>query len=151
VSSATLGRPGNQEMVTLGRGPRGLVAVGWDDSRGDEDAAVWTSTDGAHWKRVPHRPSLGGPGTQEMIGITWSPAGFVAVGEDGPAGAMDGAAWVSPDGRSWKEQTGPELGGPGIQLMRTVVVFHGKVLALGREHAPGGDDAVCWVGTIHRL
>jgi hypothetical protein len=61
-------------------------------------AAVWTSTDGATWSRVPPQPEvLGGPDFQAMGAVTAGGPGLVAVGESdqGPT------VWTSTDGIMW--------------------------------------------------
>jgi hypothetical protein len=86
--------------VTVG-GP-GLVAVGWDWSGGDIDAAVWTSPDGVTWSRVPHDESIfGGPGFQEILSVAVGGPGLVAVGLDEAGGDRDAVVWTSPDGITW--------------------------------------------------
>jgi hypothetical protein len=89
--------------VTAG-GP-GLVAVGIATETPTPSplmetwmAAVWTSTDGVTWSRVPPQPEvLGGPGFQAMGAVTTGGPGLVAVGEsdEGPT------AWTSTDGITW--------------------------------------------------
>jgi hypothetical protein len=89
--------------VTAG-GP-GLVAVGMASetptpSPANETwmAAVWTSTDGATWSRVPPQPEvLGGPDMQGMGTVATGGPGLVAVG-----GSSQGlTAWTSTDGTTW--------------------------------------------------
>lgn len=86
--------------VTAG-GP-GLVAVGSWRGRG----AVWTSTDGSNWGRVPHEPGLFGAMGSELIDVTATASGLVAVGNESATmwsrERMHGHVWTSPDGRSWK-------------------------------------------------
>ena len=68
-----------------------LVAVGVSG----EGKAVWTSTDGITWSRVPHDEDVfGGAAGLGMQSVTVRGQGLVAVGSDG-----DGAAvWVAvPD------------------------------------------------------
>ncbi|HDH25667.1 MAG TPA: hypothetical protein ENH00_05665, partial [Actinobacteria bacterium] len=79
------------------RGP-GLVAVGYDFSGGDYDAAVWTSPDGDAWTRVPHDESVfGGASGQLISGVVVGGPGLVAVGYDFSGGDYDAAVWTSPD------------------------------------------------------
>ena len=77
--------------VTVG-GP-GLVAVGYDQGR--EAAAVWTSSDGRGWERVPHDEAVfGGDDGQAMGSVTAGGPGLVAVGHD--EGRQAAAVWTSP-------------------------------------------------------
>lgn len=94
---ATFGGPGNQEMVAVTAGGPGLVAVGWDYSGGDGNAAVWTSADGTTWSRVADDAVFGGSGDQQMTGVMAAAGGLVAVGLDGPGGSdADAAVWLGP-------------------------------------------------------
>jgi hypothetical protein len=98
------GGPGWQGMHAVTAGGPGWVAVGYDDSGEDWNAAVWTSPDGVTWTRVPHDEELfGGTNDQEMFGIAAAGPGLVAVGADDEAPA----AWVSADGLSW-QKVGPD-------------------------------------------
>jgi hypothetical protein len=84
---------GMEYMEAITTGGPGLVAVGSDCGTGlcgppgrhyetdDWDAAVWVSTDGTAWQRVPHDESaLGGPGSQDMLDVVEAGPGLVAVG-----------------------------------------------------------------------
>jgi len=69
--------------IALVGGP-GLVAVGFDSA--DEcgwDSAVWTSSDGLTWSRVPDERncSIWGP-YDRMLSVTVGTSGLVAVGEE---------------------------------------------------------------------
>ncbi len=82
-----------------------LVAVG--SMLDDQDvavAAVWTSSDGTSWDRVPHDPAIfGGDGETDMTmwDVVADSSGFVAVGGEQRAGVTHPALWTSPDGFSW--------------------------------------------------
>jgi hypothetical protein len=101
---SVFGGPGWQGMHAVVAGGPGWVAVGYDDVgegyAGDWIAAVWTSSDGATWTRVPHEEALfGGMNDQEMFGVLAAGPGLVAVGTDDDSPA----AWVSADGLSWEK------------------------------------------------
>jgi len=90
------GGPGTQFMASVVVGGPGLVAVGFDESDGDNDAAVWTSPDGLTWTRVPHdKEVFGGPDNQVMVSVVAGGPGLVAVGSDGASygGDSDAAVW----------------------------------------------------------
>ena len=110
------------QMLSVSVGGPGLVAVGSDgiSSHGnsaqpfDEPsvaAAVWTSTDGLAWSRVPHDEGIfGGPSEQSMASVTVGGPGLVAVGRTsaelpnlgrGRSERFDAAVWTSPDGLIW--------------------------------------------------
>jgi hypothetical protein len=89
--------------VTAG-GP-GLVAVGLASETPTPSprnetwmAAVWTSTDGVTWSRVPPQPEvLGGPDFQAMATVATGSSGLVAVGQS----SQDLTVWTSTDGTTW--------------------------------------------------
>lgn len=109
------------EVVTplgVAIGPSGVVVVGTSLPLTDvlpdvEDGAVWWSGDGRRWERVHAGAVFGGPGTQQPTVVTWSGSAFVAVGSaaDEVGGRLRPAAWVSPDGRSWRRAPVDAFGG----------------------------------------
>jgi hypothetical protein len=114
--------------VAVIEGGPGLVAVG---GSGD-DAAIWTSTDGISWSRVPHDEAVfGGEGHSAAVSVTNGGPGLVAVGFTGFGDNWSGAAWTSPDGLTWSRMSFEEdeglvmfttvtAGGPGL-----VAIVHG--------------------------
>lgn len=101
------GGPGRQAMTSVTAGGPGLVAVGSDDQGGDTDvAAVWTSTDGRSWSRVPHDETVfAGPNGLRANSVTASGLGLFVVGfEYGQdlSQPITGAVWSSPDGDDWQ-------------------------------------------------
>jgi hypothetical protein len=130
------------EGITVG-GP-GLVAVGWDESGDDIDAAVWTSSDGISWTRVPDQAALGGEGEQSMFGVIAGGPGLVAVGWD-ESGEGDAAVWTSTDGSSWSRvPTDGVLGGDGDQIMWTVAVGGPGLVAVGGDQSGDDRNAAVW-------
>lgn len=151
IEDGSLGGDGNQQMTAvLAAGP-GLVAVGFDDSRGDEDAAVWTSIDGRNWERVPTGATFDEPGVQIMWALTQVGSALVAGGSsDTPARDTDGAVWLSADGTSWTRlapasTAAAALGGLGRQRINSLVVFGRRLLAVGSELGPQSDQAAAWI------
>ena len=91
------------ELTDVVAGPDGLVAVGRRDTEQGQQGAVWTSTDGSAWTPVTSFP--GGTSFSTIQAIARGADGFVAVGQaqddDSLGGGASGAAWTSPDGRTW--------------------------------------------------
>ena len=151
IEDESLGGDGNQQMTAvLAAGP-GLVAVGFDDSRGDDDAAVWTSTDGRNWERAPTEAIFDRPGAQTMYTLVQVGSALVAGGSsDTPAGDTDGAIWLSADGTSWTRLSpastaAAALGGLGRQRINSLVVFERRLLAVGSQRGPQSDQAAGWI------
>jgi hypothetical protein len=112
---------GDAEMVSVVVGGPGLVAVGSAPSNSflpgvDGVAAVWTSTDGIVWSRVPHDEAVfGGEGVQSMESVAVGGPGLLAFGGDEDEGrdARD-AVWTSVDGLSWSRVSQDETLYPGV-------------------------------------
>jgi hypothetical protein len=135
--------------VTAG-GP-GLVAVGWANVGQDANprVAIWTSSDGREWSRVPNAPSLAlapgvntdfpEPGPRDVA--AWS-GGLVAVGVGGPAG-MSAMIWTSPDGRTWTPV--PDLPDAALRWAYGVVAGPEGLVVVGGGGAYPDFRAVAWV------
>jgi hypothetical protein len=93
---AVFGRASGQGMNSVVAWGPSLIAVGAALQEG-ADAAVWTSSDGLTWERVPTEGAdFGGDGGQAMNSVVaWGP-GLVAVGGFGVGLHVDAAVWVSP-------------------------------------------------------
>jgi len=118
-----------------------LVAGGSTESLGENDAAVWHSADGRTWTLVTGQDSLGGPGEQQINGI--SPikgGGLIVVGSDTSSGSEDAAVWLSPDSNQWNKVSSSALGGPGKQSMNRVAATGTDVGILGVGSTTNTDD-----------
>jgi len=127
----------------------GLVVVGADLSGGDADVAVWTSSDGFTWARVPHDgENLGGRGDQIALDVTVGDPGLVMVGWDSSGGEIDAAVWTSVDGTRWQRTPHDEeiFGGPDWQVMNAVVAVGGLGLVAVGEDRSAHTGAV-WISS----
>ncbi len=146
---AVFGGPSDQTMnaVTVGEDGR-LVAVGSDTGIADGGAAVWTSTDGVHWTRVPHVEAVfGGSGFQSMEGVTHGGPGFVAGGKVFYGATTVAAAWISADGIVWeREPHDPAVfGRSDFEEMRAVTVDGlGLVVGVGDAEVSSRFVAAVW-------
>ena len=134
-------------MVDVTVGGPGLVAVGFDGTNDDLDAAVWTSADGISWIRAPaDERVLGGEGTQSMASVTVAGLGLVAVGSIGLRGDFDAAVWISGDGMRWSRVPPDEaaLGGAGFQSMASVTEGGPGAVAVGSEVTRNDEVAAVW-------
>lgn len=133
---AVFGGPRGQTMKSVVEGGPGFVVVGHDV--GKRAAAVWTSPDGQTWSRVPHDEAVfGGPGQQQMRSVVQGGPGLVAVGAEVGyrQGRQAAAVWTSSDGRTWSRVPHDEsvFGGPGQQVMRSVVQGGPGLVAVGHD------------------
>ncbi|HXJ62342.1 MAG TPA: hypothetical protein VNN79_01180 [Actinomycetota bacterium] len=143
---------GAQSMNALAGSPKGktLVAAGSTASLGENDAAVWHSDDGRTWTIVTGQDSLGGPGDQQVNGISPLPGGgFIVVGSDTSSGSQDAAVWRSADGDTWTKVSSDALGGPGKQSMNRVSETPLGLLGVGSttNSADGTQDGAIWRST----
>jgi hypothetical protein len=114
-------------MAVTAGGP-GLVAVGFASETPTPSplnetwmAAVWTSTDGVTWSRVPPQPEvLGGPGWQAMGTVATGGPGLVAVGDSGQGLTV----WTSTDGSTWSRlDTATLRGGDEVETVLRFYAF----------------------------
>jgi hypothetical protein len=88
----------NATMIGVTRIGGRLVAFGRDVTSEERvHAAVWTSSDGASWRRAAESPAF--DESQLVAAVPGSP-GIVAVG--GMPHSDTAAMWVSPDGEAWE-------------------------------------------------
>ncbi len=147
-SEAVFGGPGSQSMYGVAAGGPGLVAVGSDITNNESDAAVWTSTNGLTWTRVPHDEAIfGGPSNQSMLDVTVGGPGLIAVGFDNDGVDRDAAVWTSPDGFTWTRVPHDEatFGGVEVETMNGIAVnAAGFGVAAGTQWANYDYDAALW-------
>ncbi|MDH4119993.1 MAG: exo-alpha-sialidase [Acidimicrobiia bacterium] len=125
----------NTDIGAVMPGGEGLIAVG--ASPGGEfvpTAAVFTSPDGASWRRVT--PTTADFEHKIMTDVIATPHGFVAVGGDFfETGLM--TAWTSPDGLSWTRSPHPdETLDPSVAQMTAhrITSLDGVLWASGEDH-----------------
>jgi hypothetical protein len=145
---AVFGGAGEQWMGTVTTGGPGLVAVGWELVSGfNANAAVWTSSDGVSWSRVPHDEDIfGGQSYQAMSGVTAGGPGLVAIGEDRSRDFEDGdvAVWTSADGFTWSRVAHDEavFGTGGVTSVTRA--DSGLIVAVGSEGPDDSNHAAVW-------
>lgn len=124
----SLGHPGHYQggeadLLDVGQGGPGLIAVGFLDR--DIQADAWHSADGSTWTRVPDFPAQ--PGSL-AVAVASTPTTVVAVGSAGPRAA----AWTSADGIRWQAaEASPALTADVQIRMTSVVSWKGGFVAGG--------------------
>ena len=117
---------------------QGYVIVGHQNVRqvqngtvisGHTVAAVWWSAGLTGWQRAGDATAgaLDGAGTRQMTAVTVSSAGFVAVGSHGD----QPSAWISADGRSWRQADLPLPVGATRAVLEHVASTGRTVAAVG--------------------
>jgi hypothetical protein len=142
ATDESFGGPGRQEAYGCAVNEDGFIMVGADDSRGNSDARVWTSTDGMEWEMLP-ASALGGSGDQTALSV--APVGdgddgWLIGGNDTVAGDSDIALWrLQADGElTRRDRNEPSLGGPGPQTLTAVAVNGRRTVVVGEDHSGAG-------------
>jgi len=147
-----LGGVGFQRIRDLVSTDTGLVAVGSSGALGEQDAAVWTSLDGALWERMDPL-AFGTLGQQELLAAVAVAERVVAVGFTNEFGDIDAAAWTY-EGGTWTRVDPGSLAEPEHQIMVDIAAGGGglPLVAVGCEDPAWrcdtplatASDAVVW-------
>jgi len=144
--SATVADPGGTMQAIAGNGTR-LVGVG--QIRLDRpDGAIWTSSDGEIWTRVPHDDAVFGTGFSLIHEVTVGGPGFVAVGQscDDPDEPCAGqpTVWVSDTGDKW---TRVRIVSDTAGVIEDITSHGGVLYAVGSVYSEAGDVAAIWTSS----
>jgi hypothetical protein len=140
-SEAAFGGPG---LVTeqAAAGPDGYVIVGYQDvtlagagqaSSNRTIAAAWWSAGLTGWERAGDAAAGALEGgarsgaSEQMLAVVARSGGFVAVGSDGNRAS----AWISPDGRTWRQANLPVPVGSASAVLQHVASAGRTVVAVG--------------------
>jgi hypothetical protein len=138
-------------------GPGGYVIVGYRIVADRTIAAAWWSAGLTGWRRAtevtPGATGRPGAGAQ-MLAVTASPRGYVAVGSAG----QQPSAWTSPDGQDWTQVSLPLPVGAAQAVLRNVA-SNGRTLAAvgtavttaGRQlpfAASSSDGGATWIESV---
>jgi hypothetical protein len=129
---------GARGLVTLAAvaGPGGYVIVGDQELGSRTIAAAWWSAGLTGFQRAGNATAgaLDGPGSRQMLAVTASSMGFVAVGSDGTRAC----AWVSPDGRTWRQADLPVPVGAASAVLQHVASSGRAIVAVGTATTTAG-------------
>lgn len=134
--------PGPNDARPLGASILGGRLVALLAAPNDTFGVAW-SEDGLSWAAEP----VAGLAGNHLVSVEPFEAGLVAHGDDD---ALEGAAWVSADGRAWRRVALPtaETGG----YVTDFAVGHGRVVLLGGiKGADGISRLAAWVGPASLL
>jgi hypothetical protein len=153
-AGAGLEGAGDQEINTVTEFGAALVAAGTDESGDDLDAALWRSSDGVDWDRVP---GLAVPRSDEVINRVTPIAsvGMVAAGSKTVGGedGQDGAVWIFAKDLQPVTPVSAGFGGRGDQRISRVVPLETeegtRLVAFGFADGDAGvwisdDDGQAW-------
>ncbi len=146
-------------VADVAAGPLGVIAVGGEGRAGSDeyDAAVWVSSDGTAWQRVPPDPAvLGGDGSQAMRQVVAGGPGWVAIADVGEPKYATGI-FVSTDGLAWHRVPESEIVPNGeAALITDLAVRDGLIVAVGHtpsanpERTVDGATLYYWLSTTFR-
>ncbi|HEX5947507.1 MAG TPA: hypothetical protein VFY82_14575 [Acidimicrobiales bacterium] len=114
----------------------GYVVVGEVDAGRNDDAAVWTSSDGITWARLDD-DLFGGAGDQSAAAVVALPSGgWLVGGADDSSGDEDAALWrIDADGEVTRRDAGEAaLGGRGDQRVYDLAVVDDGLVVVGADH-----------------
>ena len=122
--------------VQAAAGPAGYVIVGYQGSAAaGYQAEAWYSTGPAGWQQAAGENALDGEsGSREMLAVTATTSGFVAVGLQGNSPA----AWVSANGQAWTVLALPLPAGAARAVLLHVAAEGGTLVAVGMEQTSSG-------------
>jgi hypothetical protein len=109
----------------------GYAIVGWQVSGGHSTGMAWYSAGLAGWRQAV--VSLTG-GDSQLMAITALTSGFIAAGSSG----AHPAAWISPNGKVWRQVTLALPGSATRAVLQYVAVNGNTVAAAGTALAPSG-------------
>ena len=139
------------QMIGVGRGGPGLIAVGISFQDGAVNAHAWSSADGRTWRRATDPPEWGGPGNHQLSTAGALPDGTaVVMGVDIVKGETDAWAWTSRDGVTWERAVAAgaaPLAGPGNQFVNGCASTSGGVLVSGGIPGANGSEGAVWSTT----
>ena len=141
--SATLNRPGIQQLTSVTYGAAGWLAVGGVTTGPPEGAAqhpvVVGSANGIVWRTADGETAFGGPGlfTEQAAA---GPGGYVIVGHQVVSGSTVAAAWWSAGLAGWHRAGGTLDKGPGATQMMAVTAAPRGFVAVGSA----GDRPAAW-------
>jgi hypothetical protein len=117
-------------------GPGGYVIVGYARAAGGGYIGdAWYSAGLTGWQSAAGENALDGEsGGRQLLGVTATASGFVAVGLQGNSPA----AWLSADGKTWTVLALPLPAGATRAVLLHVAAAAGTVVAVGMEQTPSG-------------
>jgi hypothetical protein len=135
---------GAQEMRSVAKHSKTLVAVGAREQGGDRKAAGWyLSTDGEWQRAIVHSSGSRSDGTYEVMrDVAWINDRLVAVGtvRSGRQADFEAAVWTSADGRVWTQVPPADVdercaggGCSGSQSMYGVAEKNESAVAVGLD------------------
>ncbi|MFC4587460.1 YML083C domain-containing protein [Sphaerisporangium corydalis] len=127
-----------------------VVAVGsaQNEKGVEQPFAAVSGDDGVTWEYS----WLPADAQADVLDLTSSESGLVAVGSYGPPATGDSAVWTSQDGHDWQRHalTGDGMTGDGAQWLSAIAVIEDRVVALGRSTTYTSDHLTLWRTSFSR-
>ena len=124
---------GSAAAAAVAAGSAGYVIVGHQSAGGGRTAAAWYAPGLSGWRRATVTGATVTSG-QLMNAVTVTAGGFAAVGSAGTSAA----AWLSADGRSWRQVSLPEPAGAARAGLEYVAANGASLVAAGTEFTASG-------------
>ena len=126
-----------QDVYTeqVAAGSAGYVIVGYMRTAGGDVPQAWYSAGLSGWQRASGEDALDGEsGGRQMLAVTATGSGFVAVGLQGNSPVV----WLSPDGKTWTVMALPLPAGAARAVLLHVAAVGSTIAAVGMEQTPSG-------------
>ncbi len=123
--------------AAVAAGPAGYVIVGHQPAghNGATVAAAWYAPGLSGWRSAAVTgAAVTGQGQQVMSAVAATTGGFAAVGSAGTSAA----AWLSADGRSWRQVSLAQPGGVARAALEYVAANGASLVAAGTEFTASG-------------
>jgi hypothetical protein len=130
---------GSAVAAAVAAGPAGYVIVGHESAtrNGAAVAAAWYAPGLSGWRGAAITGAAGtgqGQRGQSMNAVTATASGFAAVGSAGTSAA----AWLSADGRSWRQVSLAKPAGAARAALEYVAANGASLVAAGTEFTTSG-------------
>jgi hypothetical protein len=135
---------GGASMDVVGGGTLGVFAAGSSSGR----PAMWYSTDGIHWQRVPGADTILDRAADAQVTSILVTVNGVYVGGTVESGTdTNGALWLSSDGISWHAAYPPDnpFAGPNDHAIQDLTTFNGALVAVGAVRAGPSWTPASWI------
>jgi hypothetical protein len=135
---------GGSSMDVVGAGTAGVFAVGSSSGR----PAMWYSTDGTDWQRVPGAEQLiDGARDAQVTSILVAPSGVYVGGTVQAGTVVEGALWISNDGINWRKFISSDnpFAGPGDHVIDGLSTSGTSLVAVGAVRSGAAWTPAAWI------
>ena len=148
ATTATLTRPGVEQLTGVAHGAAGWLAAGGAATATAEHPVVVESADGRTWTAVDGTAAFTGQGLVTAA-VAAGPGGYVIVGHESAGGRTIAAAWQATGLTGWQRAAGAQPGaldGAGNRQLNAVTATRQGFVAVGSA----GSRPAAWLSATGR-